>query len=308
MNIIDLHCDTIYLLLKTNEGLWENTCHFDLKRALNAGIFLQFFSLFSMPSDSNIVLRDILKQIEKFYYEFDKNQNYLYLVKSYKDIQDNMDNINKIGCVLHLEGAEAIGPDVDILYLLYRLGLRSLGLTWNRRNLLADGVEEGEGAGGLSKLGRDIVNKAEKLGIIIDLSHISQKSFFDVLENYNKPIMVTHANAYKLCPHPRNLNDDQLKALAQNKGIIGITQVCSFVAQGSAALEDLLNHIVYISELIGTEYIGLGSDFDGADNIVMSGIEEYSIWTELLKGKGFTKKEIKGILKDNALRVISSVL
>lgn len=308
MKIIDLHCDTISLLVKTGQQLWKNDAHFDLQRALDAGIGLQFFSLFSLPADSSIVLRNILKQIEKYYAEFEKNQDYLYFVKNYSDIENNINMENKIGCLMHLEGAEAIGSDVDILYLLYRLGLRSLGLTWNKRNLLADGVEEKETGGGLSKLGRMVVKNAEELGMVIDLSHIAEKSFFEVLENYNKPVMVTHANAYRICPHDRNLKDTQLKALAQNQGIIGITQVSDFVRPEHASIDDILEHIAYIAELIGFEYIALGSDFDGADNIVMSGVEGYLNWEALLKEKGFNNREIRAILRENAMRVLKSVL
>lgn len=120
--------------------------------------------------------------------------------------------------------------------------------------------------------------------------------------------MVTHANAYKICPHDRNLKDTQLKALAQNQGIIGITQVSDFVRPEHASIDDILEHIAYIAELIGIEYIALGSDFDGADNIVMSGVEGYLNWEALLKEKGFNNREIKAILRENAMRVLKSVL
>lgn len=309
MRIIDLHCDTVSLfLVPSGEELWENRGHFDLKRALKAGIAVQFFSLFSFPDDSGIVLRRVLNQLEIFYRELEKNKDILYLVRNYNDIETNIGNPGKLGCILHLEGAEAIGSDIDILHLFYRFGLRSLGLTWNKRNLLADGVEEGENSGGLSRLGRQVVEEANSLGIIIDLSHIGEKSFYDVLEATSKPVMVTHANTYALCPHRRNLKDTQLKALAQNGGIIGITQVGDFVREDKPDIEDLLEHVVYIAELIGCEYIALGSDFDGASDVVMAGIEEYANWENLLRKKGFSTNEIENILKNNALRVIKEVL
>ncbi|SHH12693.1 dipeptidase. Metallo peptidase. MEROPS family M19 [Thermosyntropha lipolytica DSM 11003] len=309
MKIIDLHCDTISLFLALKGGkLIANEGHFDLRRALQAGVGLQFFSLFSPPDDSGVVLRRVLKQLELFYKEMESNKDILYLVQNYKDIETNINKADKIGGVLHLEGAEALGLDIDILHLLYRLGLRSLGLTWNKRNFLADGVEEGEGDGGLSRWGRQVVKEANKLGIIIDLSHIGEKSFYDVLEATDKPVMVTHANAYAVCPHRRNLKDVQLKALSQNKGIVGITQVSDFVKEGKPEVDDLLFHIVYIADLIGCEYIALGSDFDGASDIVMSGIEDYANWENLLRKKGFCPKEIEDILQNNALRVMREIL
>jgi len=211
--------------------------------------------------------------------------------------------------ILHLEGAEAIGNDSEILSLLYRLGLRSLGLTWNNRNLLADGVGEEPGAGGISSKGKEIIYLMEKLGIMLDLSHISVKSYYDALKLYSKPVLVTHANARVLCNHRRNLDDSQLKALAENDGVIGINQVPDFIKEdGKPESNDLLDHIVYISDLIGVEHISLGADFDGADVLLMQGVEEYSRWAQLLACRGFTPAETNMILYENALRVIKAVL
>jgi len=307
MKIVDLHCDTVSLIYEKNESLWGNTRHFDVKRAVKSNIGIQFFALFTMPSDFNYVLRQIFKQIDKFYLEFEKNYHYLFLINKFNDINKN-ENKNKIGCLLHLEGGEALGTDVEILRILYRLGLRSLGLTWNYRNQLADGVGEDNFAGGLSKKGREVIKEMDKMGIILDLSHISVKSFYDALGCYEKPVMVTHANARALCNHRRNLDDSQLKALASNGGIIGVNQVSSFITEGVCKVDNLLDHIVYIAELIGIEHVALGSDFDGADSIVMSGVEEYINWEELLSKRGFSHQEIKMVLSANALRVMKAVL
>ncbi len=307
MRIVDLHCDTISLLSEKEGSLYCNAGHFDIKRALESKLALQFFALFSMPVDCNTSMRQILKQIDKFYLEMDKNSEYLFLARDYNDINKGLDS-GKIACLLHLEGAEALGTDEEMLRILYRLGLRSIGLTWNNRNLLADGVAEGDQAGGLSLQGRQVLDEMSKLGIILDLSHISEKSFFDALAYYDKPVLVSHANARALCNHRRNLNDSQLRALALNGGVIGINQVADFVKEDSPTVDDLLDHIVYIADLIGVEHIGLGSDFDGADKIVMKGIEDYSKWESLLSARSFTQEEIEKILGLNALRVIESVL
>lgn len=307
MSIVDLHCDTISAILDKAESLWENTCHFDIKRARQAGIGIQFFALFTMPADSNIALRQILKQVEKFYLELEKNQQYLYQVKSRLDSEE-CKRQGKIGCVLHLEGGEALGTDIEVLRLLYRLGLRSMGLTWNHRNLLADGVREGDSAGGISKLGREVIREMETLGIMLDLSHAAENTFYQALEHYHKPVLVTHANARALCNHPRNLTDRQLKALAENGGIIGINQVADFVKEGTPGVDDLIDHIVYMAELIGVEHLALGSDFDGADSIVMPGVEAYANWESLLERRNFKPQEIRAIMETNALGVIRQVL
>lgn len=308
MKIVDLHCDTISSLQKNNQSLYDNHCHFDIKRAQKAGIGLQFFAMFTMPQGMNESLREILKQVEKYYTELDLYQDYLQPVYTYKDI-NVADSTGKMAGILHLEGAEALGNDSEILSLLYRMGLRSLGLTWNNRNLLADGVGEEPEAGGISNKGKEIIYLMEKLGIMLDLSHISVKSYYDALKHYSKPVMVTHANARALCNHRRNLDDSQLKALAENGGVIGINQVPEFIKEdGKPVLNDLLDHIVYISDLIGVEHVALGSDFDGDDVLLMAGVEEYSRWPQLLLDRGFTSTETNMILSENALRVIKAVL
>jgi membrane dipeptidase len=306
--IVDLHCDTISSLQRNGQSLYDNHCHFDLKRARKAGIGVQFFAMFTMPQGMNESLRRILKQVEKYHTELDQYQKYLQPVYTYEDIVA-AESAGKMACILHLEGAEALGTDSAILSLLYRLGLRSLGLTWNNRNLLADGVGEEPGAGGISSKGKEIIYLMEKLGIMLDLSHISIKSYYDALKLYSKPVLVTHANAWALCNHRRNLDDSQLKALAENGGIIGINQVPEFIKEDDKpGLNDLLDHIVYISDLIGVEHVALGSDFDGADVLVMQGVEEYSRWPHLLADRGFTPAESDMILNENALRVIKAVL
>ena len=268
MGIIDLHCDILPKLLEYKRSLFKNDCHFDIERAQQAGLILQIMSLFTMPADSNTCLRNILFQIDHFYQELDNNAAYLYLVNDSQSIRET-NHRGKIGCILHLEGAEALGNDDEILRILYKLGLRSIALTWNARNLLADGVGEGQQAGGLSVKGKELVRTLEGMNLLLDLAHLSEKGFFQVLENYNKPVMVSHANAASLCNHQRNLNDAQLSSLAENGGIVGVTQVNSFIKPGNCTIDDFIDHIVFISNLIGAEHVALGSDFDGSDGIIL---------------------------------------
>ncbi|MBC7076638.1 MAG: dipeptidase [Syntrophomonadaceae bacterium] len=307
MNIVDLHCDTISRLCNTGESLWENTGHFDIKRAVKSNMAVQFFSLFAMPSDWNTALRQILKQLDRFYQEFELNSDYLYLLKKYSDIEKS-ENKKKIGCVLHLEGAEALGTDMEILRLLHLLGLRSLGLTWNARNQFADGVGEGDEAGGLSLKGREILQEMSRMKIMLDLSHISRKAFFEALEHYDKPVIASHSNARTVCDHRRNLDDTQLRALAAHGGVIGVNQVSYFISENEGTLDDIVRHIAYIADLIGIEHVALGSDFDGAESTIMKGVEDYLVWEELLERKGFSRQEIEMVLGGNAFRVMEAVL
>ena len=307
MKIVDLHCDTISYLANSGGSLLQNQAQYDLQRAKAAKVYLQFFALFTMPADSNISLRNILKQVEKFLHEMENHSSACYHLTSRQDLLEP-NNYNRLACIMHLEGAECIGNDIEILYLLHRWGLRSMGLTWNNRNLLADGAGEGDYAGGLSRKGKEVVTTMEKLGMMLDLSHISMKAYYDALEIYTPPVLVTHANARALCPHWRNLDDNQLRALAEHGGIVGITQVADFVKEGHANLDDMINHIAYIADLIGVEHVALGSDFDGADNMVIANVEGYAALPEMLLKRGFTDHEAQSICSGNALGVVNNVL
>lgn len=307
MKFIDLHCDTLSAILDKQQGLFRNICHFDLERASECGLTIQFMAIFVGPQKPTVALERVCQQMDYYQEQLHLNQNQVYGIKSIKDLPKHWAEA-KIGTLLHLEGAEAIGQDMQVLHFLYESGLRSMGLTWNLGNLLSGGIGDGPEATGLTPWGREVVREMEKLGIILDAAHISVKGFFDLLEIYNQPLMVTHANSKTQCGHVRNLSDKQLLALSENGGIIGITQVNDFVREHQPKVADLLDHISYIAELIGVKHIALGSDFDGADNIVMSGIEEYSTWPRLLKGRGFSDKEISMILYENALTIMEKIL
>lgn len=307
MKIVDLHCDTISRLFTVGESLYSNSGQFDIKRAQQAGVSIQYFALFARPGSVNAALRTILLQIEYYQQSLQAFTEYLYPIYSYQDILAGKER-GKIGSILHLEGADCIANDLDLFSLLYRLGLRSLGLTWNQRNMIADGVGEDPQGGGLSKIGVKLLEKMNGMNVMLDLAHISEKGFYDALNHYRKPVFVTHANTRALCSHPRNLSDQQLKALAENGGIIGITQVEEFISTDNATVDAMLDHICYIADLIGVKHIALGSDFDGADNMVIPNVGEYSKMEGLLQDRGFTKQEIQAILSENALRTIQQVL
>jgi membrane dipeptidase len=307
MRIVDLHCDTLSYLQQNAANLAQNDGQYDLQRARAVGIELQIFAMFTRPVEPNQALRPILKQLNKFYQEVEANANQLQHILKYDDIIDTQEH-GKMGAILHLEGAECLGYDLDIFYLLYRAGLRSIGLTWNDRNQFADGVKEGETGGGLSVLGRALVNEMDRLGVILDLAHMSRRSFYDALGFYKKPVFVTHANAYHLCHHPRNLDDAQLRALAEHGGLIGITQVTDFVSMDRSDPDAMLDHMVYIAELIGVEYLALGSDFDGADNMIIKELGGYQSLPDLMQTRGFSNSEIDKILFQNALSSLQNII
>lgn len=308
MKIVDLHCDILSKLVESEYSLYNNPYHFDIKRALQVGQQVQFFALFTHPDGADTCMRNILLQTTRLLKAFQEYPDYIYPLTRAEQL-DDPDNRDKLAAVIHLEGGEALGADLELIYLLKELGLRSLALTWNPPNLLAGGVDTPEEKSGLTSLGRELINMMSSMDLILDLAHIAPRAFFDILECYDKPLMVTHANAYHLCPHRRNLKDEQLKALAQNGGVVGFTQVSDFVKETGPVLpEDFIDHLVYVAELIGVESVALGSDFDGADKIVLPSVEAYADMPLLLENRGFSKKEIELILAGNALRVIRRLL
>jgi len=305
--IIDLHADTISRIAVKGEGLASNSGHFDLRRAREAGVMLQVLSLFTSERDSNRALEDILFQIDYFEQEMLSCREMAFKVKGIRDLEESREQ-ERIGLMLHLEGGEALGTRISNLRTLYRLGVRSVGLTWNRRNLLADGVMEAAGGGGLSEWGREVIHEMNRLGMAVDLAHISPAGFWSVIEITKKPVIVSHANALAICPHPRNLSDEQMRAVAENGGIVGVTFVPDFVAERDPSLETLVEHICHMVKIMGEEHVALGSDFDGTETTVISDVGAYPTLVAALEKRGFNEVQIEKLLQGNFLRVLKDIL
>jgi membrane dipeptidase len=179
-----------------------------------------------------------------------------------------------LAAILHFEGAENLGPDPGALELLYGAGLRSLGLVWSRPNAYASGVPfrfpaSPDTGPGLTDAGRELVRECNRLGILIDLSHINERGFWDVAELSEAPLVATHSNAHALCPTTRNLTDRQLEAIRDSDGIVGVNFAVAFLREDGAENEDtpletVTRHVDYLVDLLGIDRVGFGSDFDGA--------------------------------------------
>lgn len=208
--------------------------------------------------------------------------------------------------LLAIEGGEPISCPDDV-YAFYRLGVRMLSLAWNHQNHLATGCLE-EYQGGLTKKGIDILATASKLPIILDVSHLNEGSFWSVLEKANNPVIASHSNAYSVHPHPRNLKDEQLKAIAEKGGIIAVNFCTEFLAQPT--INSVVEQISYIAEKVGVEHVGIGSDYLGINN-TPSGLEDISKWLTLegvLEEKGFNKEECANILGGNFEKLFRKIL
>lgn len=210
-------------------------------------------------------LRKALQQISALHAEADESPNKIMICKSVDDIE-NAKKAGKVGFVLSLEGAEPLYNDLSMLRIFYELGVRFMGLVWSRRNFVGDGshfslVREGK-KGGITEFGVRLIEEAEEMGMIIDVSHLNDEGFWDVMEIAKKPIISSHSNCRLLADSMRNLTDEQIKAIASTNGVIGMNGVNIFVADNDdeSDLEHLLNHVDHITALVGVEHVGIGLD------------------------------------------------
>lgn len=310
--VVDGHCDTVSLL--ENEAYdfakHNDIGHVDLPRLQAGGVNVQVFALYQEPRFKPVgAMKRALVLLNKFTKEVENNNDKIVLAKGYQEIEE-AGRQGKIAAILSIEGGDALEGDAEVLDVFYTLGVRALGLTWNNRNCLADGVGEGLSGGGLTSLGREVVKMCGRKKILIDLAHISRQGFADTVNLTSGPVIVSHANARKLCSHKRNLTDEQLKMIRDLGGIVGITFYPPFVKESQATMDDLLNHFAYMADLIGTDCIGIGSDFDGIDQTLppLTDVSKMPLLTEGLLSRGFNKEETAKILGLNFLRVLKQTL
>jgi membrane dipeptidase len=313
--VIDGHCDSVHLFTGV-KGTYdfgeENTVgHIDLPRLVRGGVDVQFFALYIEPEYQQYgALRRAIILMEHFHREIGKYKDSISVVLNQNDL-DHALSSDRIAALLSLEGAEALGLDIEVLHSLHRLGLRSVGLTWNGRNMLADGVGVGESAGGLTSFGKEVVTEMNQLGMIVDAAHLAPRGFYELLDISATPVVVTHANASGVCKHRRNLDDDQLRALNEQGGVVGMSFYPAFISnEKPATIEMLLDHFCYIADSFGTDLLGIGSDYDGIPETVM-GLEDVSSLPLLTHGlikRGFSEDEITKILGGNFLRVLRTTL
>ncbi|MDD7909235.1 dipeptidase [Pseudovibrio exalbescens] len=194
------------------------------------------------------------------------------LCRSTREIRETAAQ-DKFAILLHMEGAEAIDPDFAALDMLYEAGLRSIGPVWSRQNIFADGVpmrfnSSPDTGSGLTEKGRELVRRCNHMGVMLDMSHITEKGFWDVAALSTKPLVATHSNVHAICPHARNLTDKQLAAIAESKGVVGINFAVSFLREDGSwsadtPLDLVVRHAAYLVEKLGEDGVALGSDFDG---------------------------------------------
>ncbi len=213
----------------------------------------------------------------------------------------------RLAAILVVENSDGLEGSLNVLRMLHRVGVRSIGLTHNPRSWAADGNGEGSGGSGLTQFGRRLVEEMNRLGVLVDVSHIGERGFRDVMEVTRRPVIASHSNCKAVCDHPRNLDDRQIVALANNGGVMGVTFVPGFVDAQAPTLERLLDHVDHAVKLVGPDHVGIGSDFDGGGTALKDATEFPRI-TEGLLRRGYGEGDVRKILGENHLRVLKEAI
>ena len=262
VRVADVHNDLLLAVLHQRErGRSDPFGDYWLPQLRSGGVDLQFLPIFT--EDQHVgegALRRALLLLEEARRIADLHAADVAIVETPSDLEQALES-NRIGLLLALEGSEPLGADLELLETFFRLGVRSMSMTWNRRTMMADGVGEAATGAGLTSLGVDAVAEMERLGIIVDVSHLSAAGVAHVSGIATRPFVATHSSCQALCGHPRNVSDEQMRKIAAAGGVIGINAFGGFLADEQPALADYVAHIAHALEVAGDGAVGLGPDF-----------------------------------------------
>lgn len=312
VTLVDLHNDVLEKVVKGYDlGIWNSINHSDIPRFYKGRVDVQFMALWVSPTQypSN-PFQQTLRMIDSFKVQLSKYSSTIAQAKSYREI-DSLVKIGKFAAVLCVEGGHTIEENIYKLDSLYKLGVRYLTITWNNSTNWATSAQDPQSAiKGLSEFGRQVIRHMDSLGMIIDVSHTGIKTIDDILETTINPIVATHSGVRTLRNHYRNLTDQQIIKIPQRGGVIGVIFYPPFLTTASVAtINDVIDHIDYIKNLVGVDYIALGSDFDGIERVVV-GLEDVTKFpnlTEALLRRGYSISDIRKIYGENFLRVFKRV-
>ncbi len=253
--LFDCHCDTLTKAMEYHQNLYDNKLHIDIKRLNKFKSPVQIFAIWLEKQYLSRAFDNTLKVIDFFNEQKIKYSEY---------ITSDYNDINRLRFILSVEGGEAVEGSLEKLNILYEKGIKLMTLTWNYKNEIGSGALS-ECGDGLTEFGKSVVREMNKLNMLIDVSHLNEKGFWDVYNITEKPFIATHSNAYALCRHPRNLNNRQIKAIVEADGIIGINLYPVFIDKGKGRTDNILKHIDYFLNITNGGNIALGCDFDGIE-------------------------------------------
>ena len=309
--VFDFHCDTALALLGDDlnqaSSLRKNNGHIDLERAGQLGGYAQCFACFTtdipelLQGISPIVLFE--RELATIQREVDKNNDLISIAYSAEEIEENR-ALGKMSAILTLEGTAGIDYNPGLLEDLWAIGFRVSSLGWNEKNPLTGSNVTG---GGLTDLGREYVKEAQKLGMRIDVSHISDEGFWDIMKITEAPILATHSNSRAVHNHSRNLTDDMFRAIRETGGVAGYNTCRDFTGE-NPDLDTVCDHILHFMELDPEgKHIALGGDLDGVETMPdgFDGVQSYPALARHLLNRGLTEQNVMDIFWNNAIRVMT---
>ena len=320
MKIVDMHCDTISREHFEKQGLLKNDFQIDLHKMKEAGYLLQNFALFVNAETTEDPMEAGLLMADMFHEEMAKNRDLIRPVTTYEEIMEN-EKQGLMSGLLTLEEGEICKGNVRILRDFYRLGVRRITLSWNHPNSIGmpnnyknTTSQYGEpDMTGLTEQGLAFIAEMERLGMIIDVSHLSDGGFYDVLNHTSRPFVASHSNARALAPHCRNLTDDMIRKMGERGCVTGLNYYKAFLSpyedknKAQGFVTEIAQHARHIANVGGIEVLALGSDFDGCDNDFADCSQMHLLEAEFKK-QGFTSSEIDKIFYQNVLNVYKEIL
>ncbi|MDD6022943.1 MAG: dipeptidase [Oscillospiraceae bacterium] len=321
MKVVDMHCDTIGgLWMAEKKGqpksLRSNDMHLDLMKMQKGDYLLQNFALFVFLNDQEDPLETVLEMVDVYDRHLKANGDILAPVYCFDDIGKNA-AAGKISSMLTVEEGAVLKGNPYVLRVLYRLGVRMLTLTWNFENEIGypNTIVKREDYDpakryGLKEQGIEIVREMNRLGMIVDVSHLGDDGFWDVVKYSDKPFVASHSNARSLCGHTRNLTDEMIKALADHGGVTGINFCGDFLNEnGQSRVEDMVRHIRHIVNVGGIHCVGLGTDYDGIEGeLELKDGSCMQLLARELERQGFKTSDIEAIFHQNVLDLYREVL
>ena len=317
---MDMHCDTISRLLELEqkgkpEGLRQNSGHLDLMKMKKGGYQAQNFALFVDMGETEDPMKKAMELLDLFYRELDANQDWIAPARSVGEMEEN-ERQGRLSAFLTVEEGGVCKGSLAALRNFYRLGVRMMTLTWNYENELGYPHTMSENPGtGLKQTGIEFVEEMERIGMIIDVSHLSDQGFYDVAAHTKKPFAASHSNARALCPHSRNLTDEMLRILGERGGVAGINFATNFLdplavrGRSVSRISDMTAHMRHIADVAGIEAVGLGTDYDGiGGSVEIRDASEMPLLEEGMRKAGFSASEIDKICFGNVKRLYREIL
>ena len=308
--VFDLHCDTALALIgkdmKSSTSLRKNNFHIDLERASRLPGYCQCFACFTTPGMqdwygiSPMTVFD--RELDTLMHQIGMNNDLIRQAFTAADVRKNMEE-GKMSAILTVEGPAGFGFDPALLETLYKAGVRITSLGWNEMNVLCGSHRTG---GGLTDLGKEYIKEAQRLGMIIDVSHCSDEAFWDMMKVTNAPIVATHSNSRAVCGVSRNLTDDMFRAIMETGGVAGFNQCAPFVGE-KPTLDTACDHFLHFMELDPDgKHIALGGDLDGCDELPagFDGVQSYPALAQRLLERGLSEENLYDIFWNNPLGVM----